>query len=345
MRRIKSAKIRFISLVPRGANQLPVLYKSEDATAQFDCIVKADNFDEQGLLTAVVYVPNLADSQGDVADAQVIKQMAHDYITDMGAVDIKHNNVALDRAKVSVVESFLIQKNDSRFADMKDYSGRPVDATGGWGVVVRVDDAELRRLYREGHWNGVSMAGPAIVETIAKADNQKKEDDNMELKELEAALAKSNESLIAGLVKALTPPAAKEEQAPVIKFEGDPSDLTAVAAHERKLRAALVKWDDAKSVAGYKAELAKEAADKAAAEAAAKQGNKGKSPELIAAEASLAKAQAELTKAQKASNQGAGDSKDEGKGGDIEQLTGLSKADQNGMTIGQRMAKHLNSRR
>lgn len=344
MRRIKSAKIRFISLVPRGANQLPVLYKSEDATAQFDCIVKADRFDEQGLLTAVVYVPNKADSQGDVADAEVIKQMAHDYITDMGAVDIKHNNTALDRAKVSVVESFLIQKNDPRFADMKDYSGRPVDATGGWGVVVRVDDAELRRLYREGHWNGVSMAGPAIVETIAKADNQKKDED-MDIKELEAALAKSNESLIAGLVKALTPPAPKQEEQPVIKFEGDPSDLTAVAAHERKLRAALVKWDDAKSVAAYKAELAKEAADKAAAEAAAKQGNEGKSPELVKAEADLAKAQAELTKAQKASNQGTGDDKGDEKKGDLEQLTGLSKADQTGMAIGQRMAKHLNSRR
>lgn len=190
------------------------------------------------------------------------------------------------------------------------------------------------------------MAGPAIVETIAKADNQKKED-IMELKELEAALAKSNESLIAGLVKALTPPAPKaDEQAPVIKFEGDPSDLTAVTAHERKLRASLVKWDDAKSVASYKAELAKEAADKATAEAAAAQGNEGKSPELVKAEAELAKAQAELTKAQKASNQGTGEDKgDKGNKGEIEQLTGLSKADQNGMAIGQRMAKHLNSRR
>lgn len=189
------------------------------------------------------------------------------------------------------------------------------------------------------------MAGPAIVETIAKADNQKKDED-MDIKELEAALAKSNESLIAGLVKALTPPAPKqEEQTAVIKFEGDPSDLAAVAAHERKLRAALVKWDDAKSVAAYKAELAKEAADKAAAEAAAKQGNEGKSPELVQAEAALAKAQAELTKAQKASNQGTGDGKGDEKAGEVEQLTGLSKADQNGMAIGQRMAKHLNSRR
>ena len=120
MRRIKHATISFISLVPRGANQLPVLYKSEDQTAKFDCIVKDDRFAEEGLLTAIVYAPETVDSQGDIASAAVIKQMAHDYVRNVGAVDVRHNTNALPREKVSVVESFIIQKDDERFSGLKD---------------------------------------------------------------------------------------------------------------------------------------------------------------------------------------------------------------------------------
>lgn len=369
MRRIKSARISFISLVPRGANRIPVLYKSEDQTAQFDCLVKDDRFAEHGELTAVVYAPETTDSQGDIASATVIKQMAHDYVRNIGSVDVQHDTRALPREKVTVVESFIIQKNDSRFTDLKDYSGRPVDATGGWGVVIKVDDPELRRLYREGHWNGVSMFGPAIVEPIAKSagsiadalaqrlgggtNNDTKEND-MDIKELEAALAKSNDALatkladtiVAGLAKALKPEPAGDKQTPtttLVKFEGDPTNLDEIRAHKAKLRASLVKWDDPKSVEAYEASLLKEAQ---AAEAAAKgkeegKGNEGKSAELMKAEAELAKAQAELVRVSKGSNQG----KEEGKGGNSDQLveaTGLKKADVENFAIGRRMAAFVN---
>lgn len=359
MRRIKSARIKFISLVPRGANQLPVLYKSEDQTAQFDCIVKDDRFAEHGELTAIVYVPERVDSQGDVASAEVIKQMAHDYVREMGAVDVRHNTQALPREKVTVVESFIIQKGDVRFSDLKDYSGRPVDATGGWGVVIKVDDGELRRLYREGHWNGVSMFGPAIVEPISKSagsfadalaerlaagrNTNNTEGTDMDIKELEAALAKSNDALatkladtiVVGLTKALKPeaPANEEPNTEVIKFEGDPTNLDDVRAHKRKVRAALVKWDDPKSVAAYEAELAKEAGE----------ADKGKSPEVLAAEAALAKAQAELTRIQKGSNQSPADG--QGKPDATKTLveqTGLTKEACAGFAIGSRMAKFVN---
>lgn len=358
MRRIKSARIKFISLVPRGANQLPVLYKSEDQTAQFDCIVKDDRFAEHGELTAIVYVPERADSQGDVASAEVIKQMAHDYVREMGAVDVRHNTQALPREKVTVVESFIIQKGDVRFADLKDYSGRPVDATGGWGVVIKVDDGELRRLYREGHWNGVSMFGPAIVEPISKsaepiADalakrlaagrNNNNQEDDMDIKELKEALEASNtslvktltDSIVTGLAKALKPeaPADDKPNATVVKFEGDPTNIEDVRNHKRKVRAALVKWDDPKSVAAYEAELAKEAGE----------GDKNKSPELVAAEAALAKAQAELTRVQKGSNQSPADGNGKPDAATVmAEQTGLSKEACQGFAIGSRMAKFAN---
>lgn len=349
MRRIKSAKITFISLVPRGANQLPVLYKSEDQTAKFDCLVKDDRFAEHGELTAVVYAPETVDSQGDIASAEVIKQMAHEYVRGMGAVDVRHNTQALPREKVTVVESFIIQKGDERFAAMKDYSGRPVDATGGWGVVIKVDDPELRRLYREGHWNGVSMFGPAIVEPISKsaesiadalakrlaAGTTNTKEADMDIKELEAALAKANgslaETIVAGLVKALTP-AKPDEKATVakIEFEGDPSNVEDIAKHEAKLEAALVKWDDPRSVAAYREKLAKRAAD------ASKNSKEGKSAELLKAEADLALAQAELARVQKGSNQGSGGDKPN------QERTDVSKEVAAGFSTGSRMAQFIN---
>lgn len=360
MRRIKRANISFISLVPRGANQLPVLFKSEGETAQFNTIVKSERFEEEGLLTAVVYVPDQLDSDGDFASAEVIKQMAHDYVMNVGAVDVKHNTQALKREQVSVVESFIIQKGDARFTDLKNYNGRPVDATGGWGVVIKVDDAELRRLYREGHWNGVSMFGPAVVEPLSKSipdalasrlsktNNQSGND--MDIKELTAALEANSTALaktiVDGLVKALKPEpiVTPKDEAVLIKFEGDPTNPADVTAHQRKLRVALVKWDDAKSVGAYQAELAKEAADAATAAAAAAGKNadgSAKSVELVKAEAELAKAQAELTRVSKSSNQSTGDNK----GGDskgLEEATGLAKTDTDRFAIGSRMAKFAN---
>lgn len=367
MRRIKSAKISFISLVPRGANQLPVLYKSEDQTAQFECLTKDDRLEEHGELTAVVYVPETFDSQKDIASAAVIKQMAHDFVRNGGSVDIKHNLEAMPREKVSVVESFLVQKNDTRFADLKDYSGRPVDATGGWGVVIKVDDAELRRLYREGHWNGVSMFGPAIVEPLTKSadtnipdelakrlaggsNNRNPNETDMDIKELTQALTANNESLVksltdsivTGLAKALKPEAPADDKTNLIKFEGDPTNVADVRKHAKRVRASQVNWNDAQSVAKYEAELAKEATDAAAAEAAAKAAtDKNKSPELVKAEAELAKAQAELVKVQKGSNQSPDDKGDQSQAFD----TGLSKSDLEGMKAGDRMAAYINRQR
>lgn len=345
-RRIKKATIQFISLVPKGANQMPVLYKAEDESASFNCIVKDDRFNEHGELTAIVYVPDRADSQGDVASAQVIKDMAHEYVRSMGAVDVRHDTKALPREKATVVESFVIQKGDPRFSDLKDYSGRPVDATGGWGVVIKIEDQELRRLYREGHWNGVSMFGPAIVEAIkSDGDNLNPGKNDMDIKELKEALDVSNaalaktlsETLVTAIGK-LVKTEPKEEAKPevnVIKFEGDPSNLDDVRAHQRKIRAALVKWDDPKSVDAYQAALAKEQADEAAR-------NAGKNPELVTAEANLAKAQAEIERLKKGSNQPTGDQKPQGDDQKLTDATGLSKEALDGFKRGSNMAKYIN---
>jgi hypothetical protein len=168
MRRIKKAKITFISLVPKGANRLPVLYKA-DGQIEFHSLTKMV---EQGELLSVVYAPNVVDSQGDIAEAQVIKDMAHDFLKRGGKIDLQHNGEAVSADRAFVAESFIIAKGDERFKNFKDYEGQPVNVTGGWGLVIKIEDPELRKLYREGQWNGVSMFGTAQVEEVAgKSEN------------------------------------------------------------------------------------------------------------------------------------------------------------------------------
>ena len=294
MRRIKRARIGFISLVPKGANQLQPVYK-EDGTFSLSTLVKeAANFDEKGELLAVVYAPEQRDSQGDIASAEVIQEMAHEAMRKGVEIDIRHNEAAVGRDRAYVAESFLIQKGDERFVDTKDYQGNPVDVTGAWAVVVKIDDPELRRLYKEEGWQGVSMGGRAelvpddetkaneVAKTLAAKLNNQEHD--MKPEELEAALAKSNEALAATLgdviAKALKPvdktaeekeaerlakeaADAKEQEdakkAPI--FKGDASKPEDVAAHAAALRVwklqEAVDWNDADSVSKYQEELAK----------------------------------------------------------------------------------------
>lgn len=269
MRRIKKANIRFISLCPKGANKLDVLYKS-DGTIAFSTIVKAsDSFDEHGEITAVVYAPEHRDSQGDIADAAVIKDAAYDFIRNGAHIDINHDGKPLKPEQARVAETFLVQKGDSRFADWKDTDGKPVDLEGAWAVVLKIDDPELRKLYRTGGWQGVSMGGTATVqaeksdplERLASLLNslQPKQSDDMNPDDMKKALEPVNAQLttlatsVADLVKVLKPAEkteaekaaelakaeaekkkAAEVQAPVYKGRDD--DLRGLELHAREVQ-------------------------------------------------------------------------------------------------------------
>lgn len=257
MRRIKEAKIRFISLVPRGANQLPVIYKADDSTVEFETIVK-DDMTEQGTITSIVYAPESRDSQGDIASAEVIKKMAYEFAKNGEGVDLRHDNKALSSDQAYVAENFIVQKGDPRFSDIKNYDGEAVDVTGAWAVVIKVDDEALRKEFRDGNWNGVSMGGTAVVES-EKADDgftsrffeafknflgrQDEGDLDMKTEDLTKALDASNEKLVAALTKIMKPDGestvAKEDEtketpaAPV--FKGDMSNEDDRKAFKKEL--------------------------------------------------------------------------------------------------------------
>jgi len=265
-RRIKKAKINKISLVPRGANQLPVLYKADEDRVQFEPVLKFHA--DKGELLAVVYAPESEDSQGDIASAEVIKDMMYDAAKDgLPNINIQHKGADVPRDQAYVAESFIVQKGDERFSEMKDYNGNPVDVTGGWATVIKIEDEGLRKAYRDGEWNGVSMEGSAVVEQ-QKEDSilsylkkilpsftpTPKEDDQVNSKELTAALAENNKALIEGLTKALTPAESenkKEVKKEEIPFEGDPTNRKDVEAHLAKIQTAKIDWSDAEAVAKY----------------------------------------------------------------------------------------------
>jgi len=248
-RRIKRAKIKFISLVPRGANRLPTIFKEDGA---FEVSLLAKGMDEQGELTAVVYAPELRDSQGDVASAAVIKDMLYDAAKNGVAIDMRHDGKAIPKDQAYVAESFLVQKGDPRFEGLTDYDGKVVDPTGAWGVVLKIDDPALRKLYREGAWEGVSMGGKAELE-IEKQDPEDladaiaarlakrlnpEEEYTMTPEEIQTLVVKSmreeNERVAKEAADAAAAAAAAAPVLPV--FKGDPTNVEDVKAHREALR-------------------------------------------------------------------------------------------------------------
>jgi hypothetical protein len=264
-RRIKKATVKFVSLVPRGANTLPVLYKS-DGFVELCPLVKFDV--EKGELLAVVYAPEVRDAQGDVASSEVVREMAHSFAKEGQALDVRHEGQALPREKAFVAENFIVQKGDVRFADWKDYSGQPIaDLSGAWAVLVKIEDPALRTLYREGKWAGVSLFGPAelelektessaeeVLDALAKRlKGEVREDDvTITLEQLEKMLADRDMKLLAKIEEKNKAPA------PTAPTPLNLADRKAVAAHVAKLEAeALAKSIDPNDVEAMKAHLAK----------------------------------------------------------------------------------------
>ena len=165
-RQILKAKIGFLSLCPAGANTIRTLYKSDAGDKNIELQMLSKDMSEQGELICCVYVPDLEDSQGDQASAEVIKDFAYDFAKNGGNIDIRHNEEALSKDDIFVAETLIIQKGDERFEGMEDYDGNSVDVTGGWGVILKVEDDELRKLYRSGEWGGISMGGMMLARDI-----------------------------------------------------------------------------------------------------------------------------------------------------------------------------------
>lgn len=290
LRRLKAAKIRFLSLCERGKNLFPVIFKSDDSF-ELQTLVKDDDLEARGELTAVVYAPEVRDAEGDIASPDVIKQMAYDFMKDTRegtGIDIRHNEKALPKEQAYVAESFIIQKNDPRFSRFKNAKGENIDVSDGWGVVLKIEDKELKEKYKTGQWKGISMGGVAKVEvekqtnpdsSVEKVFNlilshlSPKGAIEMTSDEMKALLKESNESLakslsgtISGalsesLKSALQPllkaEPKKEDTSEPIVFEGDPSDPEDVKKHLEKVEISKLDWNNPTQVQKYLAKIEK----------------------------------------------------------------------------------------
>lgn len=162
-RRIVAAAPRFLSLCLEGKNGIKGLYKGSGTEGPLSVDFGHKNQDmEKGLLTAVVYAPGILDEDNEFAEKEVIEAAAHHFLRYGEGVDIYHDGEALPPESASVVESFIIQEGDPRFEDIEGPHGKRLtskDLAGGWGVVIKIDDPELRQKYREEGWAGISMGG------------------------------------------------------------------------------------------------------------------------------------------------------------------------------------------
>lgn len=350
-RRIKRAKIKFLSLVPKGANRLPPIYKSESGAFEVSLLTKG--LTEKGELLAVVYAPEFRDSQGDIASAEVVKDMLYESARDGLEIDLRHDGKAIDRRKAFVAESFLIQKGDPRFVGLKDYDGNPVDPTGAWGVVVKIEDEGLRKLYREGAWRGVSMGGEGLFQTekqdsdelaekiaasLAKKLNPEEEDMTDE------QIEKLTKGILEGVSRLVSPPTPAQApaaqnnaspQAPPASpvFKGDPTCAEDVKTYREEVR----KFNLSKRLAAARTgpeidAILKELEGSPPSE----------SDELKKAKEEAAAAQAKLARLQKASNQSPRDS---GPSDSEQGYEGLSKEQVEAVKAGQEMAAWANKQR
>lgn len=284
-RRIKKANIQFISLVPRGANQIAPVYKDDGSVTLHSLIKIGADFDEKGELLAVVYAPEMRDSQGDIASAEVIKEAAYGFIANGAKVDVRHDGKALKPEQARVAETFIVHKDDQRFSGWKDYAGNEVNLTGAWATVIKIEDPELRAKYRKGEWQGVSMGGTAVVEQekaedsilekLLKALNAQPQPTKkiMDEEKIMKALEKGFSTLGETLAKALAPKqeqkteekkeekkVEKTDEPQPPKFVGKEDDDRALTLHERKLALFNLKkgtdWSDPKSIRAYREQVA-----------------------------------------------------------------------------------------
>lgn len=155
-RRITCAKITHVSLVDKGANGKEVLWKGGDKPVHTTIVKIAKTDEEQRMVYGIVYAPEQVDSQGDIADAKVIREAAYDFMKSRftNNVDQQHNYV---NDEGFVAESWLVRKGDALFA------GEP---EGSWAVGIYVEKDDTWEAVKKGEITGLSMAGYAELDEL-----------------------------------------------------------------------------------------------------------------------------------------------------------------------------------
>jgi len=148
---ISDAKIQFVSLVDKAANQKQFLItKAEGGQAQFSTygrILKVD--DDTHYITGVVYEPMVEDAQGNYMTEDEIRKAAYWFAKNGDQVDIQHSFEAVDN--VAVVENYIALCNME--------IGEDLIAKGSWVLTVEVQDPAIWEAVQKEEITGFSMGG------------------------------------------------------------------------------------------------------------------------------------------------------------------------------------------
>jgi hypothetical protein len=234
MHQITKGKITHVSLVNKAANgKTFMMLKSDDgAEPSLQKSVDFTNIDkEKQLVYGVVYTPDEVDLQGDYATAEVIEDMAHEFIAKHRSIDLEHNYKISDEYG-EVVESY-IAPSDLKIADTEVKKG-------AWVLVTKATESIWEDI-KKGNITGYSMAG--LCNKVQKNDTTTSNDDTVMdklIKKIEGLLnpKKENKSMtmeeMSFLAKSITEPILKALEttpvvapvvAPVVTIEQQMEDL------------------------------------------------------------------------------------------------------------------------
>lgn len=112
---------------------------------------------DQRLFTAVVLRPEVVDSHGDIYSHEVVKQACHDYVAHCMNSNLQHQ-FDLEKADMKIVESYIAP------TDMSFDEGDVVK--GDWVMVAKIENEELWKACKEGHFTGFSVGCNGMVEEL-----------------------------------------------------------------------------------------------------------------------------------------------------------------------------------
>lgn len=148
---ITDAKISFVSLVDKAANQTQFLItKAQEGEATFTTsgtIVKTDS--EKHYVTGIVYEPMVEDAHGNYMTEEEIQKAAYGYAKLGYQCDLQHNFEPMEGGKV--VESWL-EKADCKIGDTDIKKGT-------WLMTVEITDSAVWEKVEKGELTGFSMGG------------------------------------------------------------------------------------------------------------------------------------------------------------------------------------------
>lgn len=105
--------------------------------------------EDQRLVYAEVYAPNVPDSQNEFMRSEAIVKMAHSFMRNMRLKNVDSNH-SLEANGSYVAESFLARESD------------PVFIPGSWVVAIKVLNDDEWADVKSDKYNGISLYGTAI---------------------------------------------------------------------------------------------------------------------------------------------------------------------------------------